>query len=491
MEQLQLFPLAPVLIESTRSIGYSFEAAIADILDNSISAQAKNIMITYQSFDHPFVCIKDDGYGMTKEELETAMRYGSKSSLELRKNNDLGRFGLGLKVSSLSQCRKLTVISKKQGYEICGSSWDLNLIQQKQDWILGVYSIDEIHKILNNFNLSIEKEGTIILWEDFDRLSNTSNDLSKIIEEKMEQTKLHLSLVFHKYLSSDYFVKTISIYVNNEKLKPSDPFLIDHPSTQKLEVNTLEIDGEKIIVKPYILPHANKLKNKDIESLGKVDDLRRNQGFYIYRNKRLIIWGTWFRLHRQNELNNLARVSIEIPNTLDHIWEIDIKKSTATLPDLIRRNLQTIVNKSLTTSEKVYKYRGRKEKSDEIQHIWEVVMNRGKFSYQINKETELYKYIENLMPVENIHSFNQFIKLLEERFPYDDVYYRYSKNAQEFEKSTSDEKEIYDLALDIIKGLKEKNYSYKDFINCMHYTDPFKDYPNVISKIKEEVSKHE
>ena len=154
MEQLQLFPLAPVLIESTRSIGYSFEAAIADILDNSISAQAKNIMITYQSFDHPFVCIKDDGYGMTKEELETAMRYGSKSSLELRKNNDLGRFGLGLKVSSLSQCRKLTVISKKQGYEICGSSWDLNLIQQKQDWILGVYSIDEIHKILNNFNLS-------------------------------------------------------------------------------------------------------------------------------------------------------------------------------------------------------------------------------------------------------------------------------------------------------------------------------------------------
>ena len=103
--------------------------------------------------------------------------------------------------------------------------------------------------------------------------------------------------------------------------------------------------------------------------LGKVDDLRRNQGFYIYRNKRLIIWGTWFRLHRQNELNNLARVSIEIPNTLDHIWEIDVKKSTATLPDLIRRNLQTIVNKSLTTSEKVYKYRGRKEKSDEIQHF--------------------------------------------------------------------------------------------------------------------------
>lgn len=491
MEQLQLFPSAPILIESTRSIGYSFEAAIADIIDNSISAQAKQIMINYQSFDHPFICIIDDGYGMSKSDLQKAMRYGSRSSLDKRDVKDLGRFGLGMKVASLSQCRKLTVISKKINEPICAASWDLDLIQLEQDWILAIYSESEINEITNKFKLDFKKPGTVIIWENFDRLLSTTLDLSRIIEDKMDQAKKHLSLVFHKFLSNELVGNNLKLLVNNEEIIPTDPFLINHPATQRLEVNALEIDGQKIIVKPYILPHANKLKKKDTDLLGKVDDLRRNQGFYIYRNRRLIIWGTWFRLHRQNELNNLARVSIEIPNSLDHIWEIDVKKSTATLPDLIKKSLNAIVSKSMESSEKVYKYRGRKDKQDEIQHIWQVNINRGKFSYKINKENELFRYIENIIPKDQITTFNRFITLLEERFPYDDVYFRYSKNIYDFEKAKSEDDEIYKLAIEMIKGFKELDMSVDNFINCLHFTDPFKDYPSVINRIKSEVKTNE
>lgn len=113
MQEKIVVPYAPILIESTRSIGYSFEAAVADIIDNSVSAGATEIRICFMSQDPQWLCIEDDGWGMTADELESAMRYGSQSSQNTRRKNDLGRFGLGLKMASLSQCRKVTVLTKK------------------------------------------------------------------------------------------------------------------------------------------------------------------------------------------------------------------------------------------------------------------------------------------------------------------------------------------------------------------------------------------
>ena len=125
------------------------------------------------------------------------------------------------------------------------------------------------------------------------------------------------------------FQSKLKIMFNNAEVDPIDPFLTTNPATQPLTEQTLRIDGSNIRVKPYILPYASKVSAKDKKKLGELCDLRSNQGFYIYRNKRLIIWGTWFRLERKDELNKLARVQVDIPNTLDYMWSIDIKKSTA------------------------------------------------------------------------------------------------------------------------------------------------------------------
>lgn len=488
MEQLQLFPSAPILIESTRSIGYSFESAVADIVDNSISAGAKNIIIDFEVQDNPFVAIIDDGEGMTRIDLIAAMKYGSQSSLSVRSKSDLGRFGLGLKVASLSQCRKLSVISKSKSSMLIGASWDLDVIEQTQDWTLLILSEQEVNSKLCKLNLNNLNQGTIVIWEEFDRISSTSVDATKVIIEKMDNVSKHLSLVFHKFMSNENVGNSLNFLVNGVKLKATDPFLLNHPSTQRLSVETLTIENQNIYVKPYILPHAKKLTKENHALLGKVDDYRTNQGFYVYRNRRLIIWGTWFRLLKQNELNNLARISVEIPNSLDHIWEIDVKKSSATLPDIIRKKLQAVIAKSMDSSEKVYRYRGRKEKNDKIQNIWDVITNNGKFMYRINRDTEMFNIIESKIPEKYLNLFDSFITLLEEQFPYGDVYYRYSKNMGDLEEGKQDQEEVYLMARDLVNALKEANRSISAFMESMKVTAPFKDYPEVIKRIHKEES---
>ena len=143
MEEKIIIPYAPILVESTRSIGYSFEAAVADIIDNSISAGATDIRVRFMSQDPQWLCIEDNGWGMSLDELGNAMRYGSQSSLNVRRRDDLGRFGLGLKMASLSQCRKLTVLTKKNDV-VCGACWDLDYIIHQEDWALQFFSEKEI-----------------------------------------------------------------------------------------------------------------------------------------------------------------------------------------------------------------------------------------------------------------------------------------------------------------------------------------------------------
>ena len=101
METISLPPHAPTLMESTRAIGYSIESAIADIIDNSVAAQADRVDIDFFPIGESYISILDNGVGMAKEELINAMQYGSRSPLDARNENDLGRYGLGMKTASM------------------------------------------------------------------------------------------------------------------------------------------------------------------------------------------------------------------------------------------------------------------------------------------------------------------------------------------------------------------------------------------------------
>lgn len=485
MESKIVLPYAPILVESTRSIGYSFESALADIIDNSLAKESTEINVLFSSKDPQYIAVVDNGSGMSEAELESAMRYGSRSSLEERDKNDLGRFGLGLKTASLSQCRRLTVITKKAG-EYNAACWDLDHIIQKKDWSLICYKGKEAEELPFADNLSEINSGTVVIWQVFDRILDGSSNVQSVFDECIERARNHISLVFHRYMDNENIGSRVKIFFNNALVDPIDPFLTTNPATQPLTEQTLRIDGSVIKVKPFILPYASKVSAKDRKKLGDLCDLRSNQGFYIYRNRRLIIWGTWFRLIKIQELNKLARIRVDIPNTLDSIWEIDIKKSTASLPDVIKRNLVAVVENSVGRSERVYKYRGRSTSRDNLQHIWETIDNRGKFQYQINRELPIVKKLEESLDEQALGYLDSFIKTIEDAFPYGDVYYRLAKDENAVDQSGMEFEEVYKVAMNMVLAYAEMGGDTCIFLDSMDKIDYFVKYPDVVKKIRED-----
>ena len=245
MKEKIIVPYAPVLVESTRSIGYSFETALADIIDNSISAGATNIEISFSSTDPQWLCVQDNGVGMTEGELETAMRYGSHSPGATRSKEDLGRFGLGLKTASLSQCRNLTVLSKKNG-ELSAACWDLDHIIQRGEWSLQSWSGEEVKDLLPYKFLKTNESGTVVFWQDFDRLQQESQNVQNTFDEKIDIARKHIALVFHRFLNGSAGKKRINILFNGDPVTGLDPFLTNNSLTQEIAEENLFIQGEKI-----------------------------------------------------------------------------------------------------------------------------------------------------------------------------------------------------------------------------------------------------
>lgn len=486
MKEEQLIPLAPILVESTRSIGYTFESALADIIDNSLGANATMIEVEYASLAaNAYLCVVDNGAGMLKEELRSAMRYGSRSSFDARSSVDLGRFGLGMKTASMSQCRELTVVSKRAG-KLSAAVWDLDYVIKKSDWIIKEFSEDEI----NNLNIPALEElqrfdsGTLVMWRKFDKLENSAKDFNGSFLDKVNSARDHVALVFHRYISGDGFSLPIKIYFNRESVAARDPFLTAHPGTQPLENRRIRIDGSEILVKPYILPYISKISQKHLSFLGQKEDLKKNQGFYLYRNRRLIVWGTWFGLHRQYELEKLTRIRVDIPIELDSLWSIDIKKSTAILPDKIRKHLIETIANSVPKSKRELTHKGRKTSSGDIKTAWYEVENRGTFHYKISRDTALFKLVESHIDESGFKYMEAFLCELEDQLPYISVYKNIAESNVYDEIPKISEDEILSLAESNIKMLVSSGISESDAISMISNEYTYSRYPSVIAVLK-------
>ena len=482
-------PSAPSLIESMRSLGYSFSSAIADLIDNSISAQAKNIDIISEPGADPWLVIIDDGCGMTESELYEAMRYGSTNPLIKRNESDLGRFGLGLKSASLSQCRKLVVISKKKG-KTSAYSWDLDYVIKKGAWMLKGFTEAEVANYPEIKRLNKLSHGTYIYLGEFDRIKESTGDFAETFNKNLTDMNEHISLVFHRFIEEGLKIK-----INNVAVKARDPFLSDHSATQRKKEQRITINGEKIVLKPFILPHISKLSRKDLEKIGGKDNLRSEQGFYVYRNKRLIIWGTWFRLERKDELNKLARVRVDIPNSLDYMWSIDIKKSTATLPDIIKKNMYNAVYDSVLSSETVHNYRGRSEKKKtDIEYVWERLKIRDGYEYVINRSIPQLKVLEATLDDKQIKMLDSVIKTLEESFPVAALYVDAAKGNVEEHKAENKKSEVDAVWKELqvqITYVKEHNLPVLEYYKAFQKVEPYCNYPEIKERIQKEIESYE
>ena len=448
---LNLAPSPLPLIESLRDIGYSMETAIADIIDNSITAKATNVWIRFSwNFDNPWIAIIDDGYGMTEDVLIEAMRFGSKNPRDDRPEDDLGRFGLGMKTASFSQCRHLTVLSKQNRRLSC-CDWNLDKIasdyrqNENNEWRLGVTNQENLPK--HEFLYALYQEyleeidsGTIILWENIDRIEsqNTPAAREKLFNSLLDDTRKHVELVFHRFLSPDSGKKRITVVMNGDELEAYNPFNPNRLATQELDEHKFSLEGEEIRVQPYVLPHLNKVSRQEYEKYAGEGGYLQNQGFYIYRNRRLIINGTWFRLIKKSYLNQLIRIRVDIPNTLDHLWRIDVKKSNATLPESVKKELRQIIGKIEIKGKKVFEQKGQKLSSKVKIPVWIRRAAGGSIIYEINREYPLIEQLFASMSGAQKEILKDLISVFESNFPADLFFNDFASNPEQIERPEFD-----------------------------------------------------
>ena len=471
MKTINLPPYAPTLIESTRAMGYSLESAVADIIDNSIAAFASKVDLFFFPVDGEYIAFLDNGEGMTSEELNMAMQYGSKNPLESRDQSDLGRFGLGLKTASLSQCKMLTVISKsKEGIE--ARRWDVDYVAETGEWSLIVLDDSEIQECPHFFDLDKYDKGTLVIWQKLDRLKAGETNFEQTMGRKMDDVRDHLSLVFHRYLFGEKGIKKLQILMNNQPVQPIDPFLTSK-STQAMDDEIMIVQGEKIVVRPYILPHTSKMTADELNSLGGKDGLRRQQGFYVYRNKRLLVWGTWFRMMRQGEMSKLVRIRVDIPNALDDLWTLDIKKSSAVPPAAVRSNLRVVIEKMSDKSKRTWTVRGKKEIDDKAIHVWNRLRTRnGGYIYQINRHHPLAE--ELLKNTEVSKQVEALLKQIENNIPLNALYVDLTNDVKIDNDVGEEYKDIRESMIDILHNTAPE--LQESMINNLVSCEPFVAY---------------
>ena len=447
-------PSAACLSASMRDLGYSLETAIADLIDNSISAAAHRIdIICDVSRDHPLVVILDDGNGMTEGELMAAMRHGTHNPRRHRAPGDLGRFGLGLKTASFSQCRSLTVVSAKNAF-ICGAEWNLDRIDAADDWVLSVLDEDDIQKL--PFVDRLGKQGTAVIWRELDRLfeDEAGDRRQEIVNEKLEAVGRHLSLVFHRFLSGEVKgYSRITITINGHPIAAFDPFCKRNPATQVLPEETVRIGDAEVRLQPYVLPHHSRLSASEYDYYQDRSDFISNQGGYVYRNGRLMAWGDWFRLVPKGEATKLARVQIDFPNILDEAWTIDIKKSRARPPHAVRERLRQIIDKITGRSVTVHRGRGQRLFQETQAPFWERYADHDGIRFSINDEHPIIAALASRLSPEDAELLRTLLDSLAASLPVEMIYSDYSTHPREVNQRSADESQTMERLRNLRQAL--------------------------------------
>jgi Histidine kinase-, DNA gyrase B-, and HSP90-like ATPase len=384
-------PKASSMIEALRGLGYSPWTALADLIDNSIAAGATTVDVHFRWPESgPYIAILDNGSGMSADELDRAMRLGERSPLEQRAPHDLGRFGLGLKTASFSQCRRLTVASKRSGHTEC-LRWDLDVVANSSGdgWYILEGPAATSAPLLEP--LEIFTTGTIVLWEVLDRIVTpyfTKQDFLDLAD-RVEQ---HLGMVFNEFISGPD--ASLKLSINGTPIQGWDPFLTAHEATYSSPVDPVTLSsGGEMQLRGHVLPHKDRLTEAVYRVAGGPDGWTAQQGFYVYRNRRLIVHGDWLGLGRnrawtKEQAHQLARLRIDLPGTADTDWNIDIRKSRARPPVEMRPRLVTLAEDIRERARRVFAHRGQAVRigAPPVTPAWRAEHFGGRIRYRIDEE---------------------------------------------------------------------------------------------------------
>ncbi len=391
-ETMELLPDPARMVEGLRDTGYQFNTAVADVVDNSIAADATFVKI---HLNMDYRCrisleIYDDGVGMTRDELVNAMKYGSKSRPSPA---SLGKFGLGLKTASTAFCRRLSVISRNtKGAQLVRATWDLDHVSSSNKWELLIDSptkeeIEYFEKIVG------AGRGTLVIWQKVDRLLKNYASLDTVPAKKafkrvIAGLRLHLSMVFQRFLATDdKRARNVTMLLNGEKILPWDPFCVKESQVVSEVTPEVEIeDGKtaKFTMKAYVLPRKEEFSSEDAAKEASIGNV--NQGIYVYRENRLIHGPDWLNLFSKEPHMSLLRVEFSFDHLLDEAFQVDIKKSQILLNDVLYDYILDFLTPPRRAAAEVYR-KGRKAMTTEVAKTAHDSSNRNITS----KEGEIHK----------------------------------------------------------------------------------------------------
>lgn len=468
---------------------------MADLIDNSIFAGAKTVWLDFcWANSDSYIALRDDGSGMSEDQLVEAMRPGAKGPLADRDAKDLGRYGLGLKTASFSQCRRMTVVSATDpGVQVL-RSWDLDYVARTDRWQLLKEPTPSTQDILGT--LPNRTHGSTVIWENLDRvLSLTGWDDDKGYRRFLDlaaEVKEHLAMVFHRYLQD----RSLGILVNGTELTGWDPFMVNQDGTQALPEEVLPFRGQNVKVRPYVLPHESKLAPEAHRIGGGPLGWNAQQGFYVYRGGRLLVAGDWLGLgplgstgaYRKEEHYKLARISLDFPTSLDQYWNIDVRKSTAKPPAALRDALRRIAEATRHRAVEVYRYRGeggaRECAPDSF--VWSEKRKSGKTRYTINRSHPLVKALEDEGPNVKVR-LNTLLDLVEETLPISLILIRNSEQGdlQSMPCDGWSEDAVKRAATVVLKALRDAGLGNEESSRHLAFMEPFNRFPGLVAGIRE------
>ena len=482
-------PKAGAMIEALRGLGYSLSTALADIIDNSIAAEATEVRLGFHwAADESCITCLDNGTGMSAEQLDKAMRLGERNPLEERSARDLGRFGLGLKTASFSQCRRVTVATAEAD-DIHAMRWDLDYLAEQEDD--GWYLLEGMHPGSEGYleELKIQARGTLVLWEVMDRVVTQGSAVQDFLNQA-DLVERHLGMVFHRFLEGSR--PRLRIRINGELVKPWDPFMTGHPSKPYNPPVFKHPTHPGVEAECHVLPHKDRLTEEEFERLAGPGGWTAQQGFYVYRNERLLVAGSWLglgsgRSWTKDEAHRLARIRLDIPNSADADWKIDIRKSTARPPVYLRAWLVRLAEATRGRARRAFAHRGRPSlvSGNEVVEAWKVERLADGMRYRIDNEHPAVRAVLDeagiLLP-----QVKAMLRVIEETVPVQRIWIDTAENKDTpstgFEKVASEE--VSQVLEVMYRSMRcAKGYSSASAKELLKRTEPFHAYPQLVDAL--------
>ena len=487
------------LLESMRSFGYTTATAVADLVDNSLAAAATRVDIQFTwggSAERSAVSVADNGRGMTEDALWDAMVVPSRDALVDPDSDDLGRFGLGMKTASWSMGRRMTV-QTCSGQSQATACWDLDHVR-----VTGVaepVDPDETGTDINRSLLRLPEgaeAGTCVLVEVCDRFFGedtvTQAKGKKAFFEIAGDTRRRLEIAFHRFLGEG----GVRISVNGEALTPWDPFFEQHDKTQRLPQEEVICAGEPIRVQPFVLPHRSHLSEEERETMEGVLGATRHQGFYVYRADRLIVPGGWFGAYAPKQRGNtkLARIAVDLTQTMDKAWNLNVLKSQARPPASLRSDFARIRDAVIPKATKVYNHRGSRTvgtgKTGEIQFVWlkktEIDNATGveKAVFTINREHRLVKEARTAAGTKGRPVVDAVLRNIESALPIAAIL---SEGFDDDERPRTEQLDAAKVAeeAELLYHLLRKVFNHEAAVATIAGQEPFHDHPGCVEALNE------